>query len=320
MPLTFPSSPANGQTYTDDNGAVWRFDGVKWDVITSSTKKLFSGARVELGSDFSLTTTPTAISGGIDAIVPFDTDNYFRFATPTRIYVPSNGFYRVNIILTASSIGDGASYIVTLKRNGSYTYASDSFGANQNTVFDEVLQLNAEDYVEVYASDSLGTGAIVAGSHIEINRLGLSVGTGISTYDAFSGAKAVLTTPFSATSTSTAISWYETTYDQNADVLGSEYWSSLNPTRLTVGTTGYFRLRTFIKTNSNGTADSYNIILKKNGSTTLETINMSANDFVVLNDILNLVDNDYLEVYVSNSGNTGAITTESYIEISRLGV
>lgn len=99
MALNFPSSPTTGQTYTDDNYAVWRFDGVKWDVITSTTKKLFSGAHVELGTNFSLTPTPTAISGGVTAIVPFDTDNYFRVAYPSRIYVPTNGFYRINLIL-----------------------------------------------------------------------------------------------------------------------------------------------------------------------------------------------------------------------------
>lgn len=320
MPLSFPSSPTNGQTYTDDNEAVWRFDGVKWDVITSTAKKTFSGARVELGSNFSLTTTPTAISGGLDAVVPFDTDNYFRFAYPTRIYAPRNGFYRVNIMLTAASVGDGTSYTVTVKRNGSFTYASNNFGANQSAVFDEVIQLNAEDYVEVYASDSLGTGAIVTGSHIEINLLGLSVGSGISSQEAFSGVRAILTTPFSATNTATAITWSDTDYDQNANVLGNEYWSNSQTTRITVGVTGFFRIRTFLETNSVGALDSYTITLRKNGTTTLETINMSANDFVLLNDILQLTANDYLEVMVSNSGNTGALTTESYIELNRLGV
>jgi hypothetical protein len=320
MALNFPSSPTNGQTYTDDNAAVWRFDGVKWDVITSTTKKLFSGARVELGSDFSLTTTSTAISPGNDAIIVFDTDNYFSNQTPSRIYAPSNAFYRVNIVLTASSVGDGASYTVLLKRNGSFTYASESFGANQNIVFDQVLQLNAGDYVEVYASDSLGIGAIVAGSHIEINKLGLSVGTGISAYDSFSGAKTILTTPFSATSTPTAISWGSTEYDQNANVLGAEYWSELQASRVTIGVTGYYRIRTLIQTDSNGSEDSYTITLKKNNTTVLETINMGANDFILLNDIFQFSAADYIQIIIDNSGNTGAITTESFLEISRLGV
>lgn len=320
MPLNFPSAPTTGQTYTDDNEAVWRFDGVKWDVITSTTKKTFSGARVELGSNFALTSTPTALSGGLDAIVPFDTDNYFRFAYPSRIYAPRNGFYRINIILTAASVGDGASYTVSLKRNGTVTYATDTFGANQNTVFDEVLQLNADDYVEVYASDSLGTGFIVEGSHIEINLLGLSVGSGITSQEAFSGVRAVLTTPFSTTSTSTAVIWSETEYDQNANVLGDEYWSELSNTRITVGVSGFFRIRVFVQTNNAGAIDSYTITLRKNGTTTTETINMGANDFVLLNDIYQLSSGDYLEVLASNSGNVGALTTETYIELNRLGV
>lgn len=320
MPLNFPTSPNNGDIYTDDNAAVWRFDGVKWDVITSTTKKLFIGARVQLGSNFALTTTPTAITGGIDAVVPFDTGNFFRPATPTRIYAPENGFYRINIVLTASNVGSGASYTVSLKRNGTQTYTTDTFGANQNTVFDEVIQLNKDDYVEVYVNDSLGSGYIAAGSHIEINLLGYTVGTGISAYDAFSGVKTILSTPFSTTSTLAGISWTSTEYDQNADVLGSTYWTITAPTRITLKVDGYYRIRTFVKTSTIGTSNSYSMLLKKNNSTTLSSINMSANDFVVLNSLFQFSANDYVELQVSNSGNVGSLTTDTFIELSRVGV
>jgi hypothetical protein len=320
MALNFPSSPTTGQTYTDDNYAVWRFDGVKWDVITSTTKKLFSGAHVELGTNFALTTTPTPISGGVTAIVPFDTDNYFRVAYPTRIYAPTNGFYRINLILLSASIGDGSSYTVTLKRNGVYTYASNVFGANQSITFDEILQLNAEDYVEVYASDSLGTGYIATGSHIEISRLGLTLGTGISSQNAFSGVRTELTSEYSTTSTPTPIAWDSTVYDQNADVLGSEYWNALAPDRITVQVTGYYHARCFVQTGSVGSEGSFTVVLKKNGTTIIDDINMSANDFILLNDTYLLAANDYLEVIVSNINNTGSVTTETYLELYRLGV
>jgi hypothetical protein len=320
MPLNFPSSPVNGDTYTDTNGSVWRFDGVKWDVITNTAKRLFSGARVVLGSNFALTETPTAINGGVTASIPFDTDQYFRNATPTRIIAPQNGFYRINIVLTSANVGDGASYTVALKRNGSFTITTNDFGANQSIVFDEVLQLNANDYVEVYASDSLGSGYIATGSFIEINLLGLAVGTGISSFNAFSGVRTLLSSAFSASSTNTAVSWSDTSFDQNADVLGSEYWSELNTTRLTIKVTGYYRVRSFVETNNVGTENSYTVSLKKNGTTILETINMSANDFVLLNNLYILNADDYLELIISNSGNSGAITTESYLELSRQGV
>lgn len=320
MPLTFPSSPTTGQTYTDDNYAVWRFDGVKWDVITSTTKKLFSGAHVELGSNFALTTTPTPISGGLTAIVPFDTDNYFRTPFPTRIYAPSNGFYRINLILLSASVGDGSSYTVTLKRNGTYTYASNVFGANQSITFDEIIQLNAEDYVEVYASDSLGTGFIATGSHIEISRLGLALGTGISSQNAFSGVRTELTSEYSTTSTPTAVSWDRTAYDQNADVLGTEYWNELTPNRITVQVTGYYHARCFVQTGAVGAEESFTVSLMKNGSTVIDSINMSANDFILLNDTYYLTATDYLQLIVSNINNTGSVTTETYLELYRLGV
>lgn len=320
MALNFPATPISGDTYTDENQAVWRFDGVKWDVITSTAKKVFIGARVVLGSDFALTTTPTAISGGVTAVVPFDTGNFFRQATPTRIYAPENGFYRVNIILIASNVGSGASYTVSLKRNGTQTYTTNTFGANQNTFFDEILQLNKDDYVEVYVNDLLGSGFIMTGSHIEINLIGYTVGTGISSYDAFSGARTNITTNFSTTSTATAVTWTGTDYDQNANVLGSTYWNSLSPTRLTIKVTGYYRIKCFVETSNNGTTNSYTINLKKNNTASIDSINMSANDFILLNQLIQLSANDYIELFVSNSQNVGSLSTETYIELSRVGV
>lgn len=319
MPLTFPPSPTAGQTYTDDNQAVWRFDGVKWDIITTTAKNLFIGAKVILGSNFSLTTTPTAISGDTDAVIPFDTGNFFRQATPTRIYVPENGFYRINILLTASNVGSGSSYTVTLKRNGTQVYATNTFGANQNTFFDEVVQLNQNDYVEVYVNDSLGSGYIAEGSYIEINLIGYTVGTGLSS-KAFSGVRTNSSTPFSTTSTPTAISWSSTVYDQNADVLGSLYWDNLDPTKLSIKVTGYYRIKCFVETTNEGSLNSYTIDLKKNNSTSVGSINMGASDFVVFNELIELTANDFIELFASNSNNLGGITPETYIELSRVGI
>ena len=47
---------------------------------------------------------------------------------------------------------------------------------------------------------------------------------------------------------------------------------------------------------------------------------MSANDFIELDELFYLLADDYLELMVSNSDNTGAILSTSYVELVREGV
>ena len=129
-----------------------------------------------------------------------------------------------------------------------------------------------------------------------------------------------MTSAFSTTSTETAITFTDTEFDQNADVLGSEYWASGTASRLTAKVTGYYRIKGVFETSSAGSADSYTFSLKKNGTTTLETGTLGPNSTISIDEIYTLTSNDYLEMYVQNSDNTGSVANTAYIEITRKGV
>jgi len=317
MALNFPSTPATNATYTDDNSAVWQYDGEKWNVITRTTKRAFVGARVSLSADYSLTSTLSAVSFSTE---DFDTGSFWASGSPTKFSITQNGFYRINAQLQAGSSGTAQSYTLGIYKNG-VALTTSIAAANQYNTYDEIVQLAVGDYVEVYAAESTSVGTLESdNTFFEITQVGLNLGTGISTWSAFSGAKATLTAAESCTSTATAIAWDDTDYDQNADVLGSTYYAAGTPSRLTAKVTGYYQIKILAETNTQGSEGSYTVTLKKNGATDLESTTIGPQDTLYLDKIYSLTANDYLEVYISNSGSTGQIKDTAYLEIVRLGV
>jgi len=317
MALDFPSSPAVNDTYTDDNAAVWQWDGEKWDVITRSTKRAFKGAKVVLSSDYSLGSTSTAIPW---SSANFDTATLWAPSQPTKFTITENGFYRLNVQVLTTTAGTGASYTISIRRNN-IVISSDTIASNQFIVFDDIVQLAVGDYVEVFASESTSAGAIDSEiSFLEITQVGQNLGTGISSWSAFSGARTYITNSFNLTTTPTAISYDGTVYDQNADVLGTLYWTAVNDTRITVKVDGYYRVKASLTTSDAGSNDSYSISLQKNASANLEQTTIGPSATLLLDEIYNLTTDDYLEIYVDNSDSTGSLANTAYIEITRLGV
>jgi hypothetical protein len=84
--------------------------------------------------------------------------------------------------------------------------------------------------------------------------------------------------------------------------------------------TGYFKIKALLHTGTAGTGDSYTVAIKKNGSTDLANTVVSASSLLLINETYQLSANDYIEVVSSESGSVGTITTDSYLEITRLGV
>lgn len=314
MPLNFPSSPTNGQQYTDDNAVVWEYDSVKWSVVTGTANKTYSGCKIGFTADYNLTSTETAVSFD-DEI--FDTDLYFTLSQDTRITFRRSAFYRINLSIYTSA--DGSSYTVTLKKNGTVELASAVLSPNQFTNYDEIIELSENDYVEIYALDSASTGALTSSSILEITRIGLSIGTFIASADAFSGARAVFDTSssYATTSTASAINWYTAGFDQNANPAGETYWNSTDVSRLTVKITGFYRIKAVIVT---GATDSYTAELKKNGATSLGTANIEPNGYAQIDEIYELSVNDYIELYINDQNSTGSLLDNSYLEIVRVGV
>ena len=116
--LLFPGSPAHLATYTDPSQAVWQYDSdnTVWDLITNTTRKVFSGVKAQTSAGFDLT------ASYVD--VPFDTiefnvDNYFQIVN-TKGIAPSTGFYRILVsifILKVQVLHIRRRYIKTTYRN-----------------------------------------------------------------------------------------------------------------------------------------------------------------------------------------------------------
>jgi hypothetical protein len=312
MPLTFPNSPSTGTQYIDDNNAVWEFDGVKWNVVLGTYKKMFSGVKVILTSSYSLTSNSSAVNFDTEN---FDTESYYTVSEPSKITVNKNGFYRINF--SAYTGLYGSSHTLHIKKNGYTTLSSVAISPNQYTNYDEIVELISGDFIEIYASESSSTGTLVNGTFLEVVRLGLSVGSSISPSQYFSGVRGKLTSTFSTTTSVTAVSWSTTDFNQNSDVYGSSYWTNSDPTKFTIKTTGYYRLKGVITVNP---SDSYNVSLNKNTTTSLATINIGPNGFAQIDDTYRFVANDYIQLFVNDLTSSGSITSNSYIEITRLGV
>lgn len=319
MALNFPTSPTNGQTYTDDNGIVWEYNSTKtvWNKLRSDAIKNFSGAKIERTSEASLTSTLTAISF---TTAEFDTEPYFDSTnSPTKLRVLKTGYYRILLQIDTGSGGNGASYTLNLKKNGSTSLTNTTAGPNQSVVYDEIMLMTSGDYVEIYASESASVGTILSSSFFQIERVGNSPGTAYPAAAAFSGAKIELTSAEALTSTPTAITWDTSEFNENADNAGNVYWTISDSSKVTIYTTAYYRVKSIFETGTAGSTNSYKIDLRLNNSN-LVSSSLSANDTLQLDETFQFNSGSYLQVYVDNSGSVGTITTNSYFELIRLGV
>lgn len=319
MALNFPTSPISGQTYTDSNGVIWEYNSTKtvWGVKRYDELKEFSGVKLNLTTPEVLTLTSTAITWDI---ADFDTGNYFNLSTyPTRLIIQRTGYYRVNVLLNTGAQGNGASYTFTVKQNSSTVLTTDTAGPNQAIHYDEISLFFSGDYIEIYGDESSAVGTVLTNSYFEIERVGYSLGSAFSARNAFSGLKLLLTTAENATLTPTAITWDTTEFNVNADVNGSVYWNVSNSDKITIYTTGYYRLKSMFETNTAGSANSYTVDLKLDG-TTLESGSLGANETLDLDETYNLTSGSYLQIFLDNTGSVGQLTTDTYFELIRVGV
>jgi len=314
--LSFPTNPVNGNQYTDPNGKVWEFDGVKWNIAVADSSKEFYGVKVSLTQQQFLSSTLTTIA--FDS-ADIDTTQFFDPSIPTKLVIPRTGYYRVNLAVVAGQEGFGASYTIELRRNGS-NIAEDLIGAFQSARFDQTILLNAGDELELYAAEQESIGSLVEGTYLEIQLQGYTFGGAITPGFEFSGVKAQLNSEITTTSTSTAISWDNIIFNINANEAGDLYWDDLEDTKFTIATTGYYRVRTFFETGTDGSDDSYVIVIKKNG-VDLETISIGPNDTADLDETYQFTATDYLQVFVRNTDNLGTILFDNtFFEVIRLGV
>lgn len=317
MPLSFPPNPTIGTTYTDSNYILWQFDGVKWNTILGPTEKLFNGAKIKLTTYVALTNTLSPISFDNEV---FDIGSYYTSVDPTKIRIIQDGFYRINGSFAAGSTGTGSSYIIELRKNGNIILSSANMAANQTISYDNTIQLESGDYIQVYASEVNAIGTLLATSFIEIVQFGQTPGAGIRQFDMFSGVKAITSNVIYPTNTEAAINWTSTEWDTNADALGGLYWNISTPSRLTVRQNGFYEITSTLTTDSFGADNSFTIILKKNDTITLASISLSPNDTTTIDEIFELAESDYVEIYVSNIDSVGSINSTAFFKLTRLGV
>jgi hypothetical protein len=315
--LNFPATPAHLAQYTDPNQAVWQYDSddTVWNVITNTTRKNFSGAKRRISSAFDVNSDLQLIKFETE---DYSVDDYFK-ATPTRVTIPTTGFYRVYVSLFTSTGGSGASYAAELRKNGVALF-NVTIGPNQNVNFDETLSLVEGDYIEIFGSEAASVGQFTTDSEFLVYRIGFAPGTGISNHNAFSGVRAVLGGAVNTTSTPLPVSWLTTDFNSNANVIGDLYWYSGAPDRLTVRTSGYYRCRSFIETSAAGGGNSYTMEIEKNGTTTIDNITLGPNDQLDFDEVIALDTDDFIQLKITNTDNTGAIQSTSYLELVREGV
>lgn len=319
MALNFPTSPTDLQLYTDPNSVVWQYNAAKgaWIKFSTQTIKEFSGAKLILNANKSLTTNELPLE--FDDF-DFDTDEYFNFGQfPSRINVKRTGYYRLNLLLATSNQGTGASYGFSIKKNGSLTLTSDSAGPNQFLYYDEISLLYAGDYVEIFVSDSNAVGEITTDSFFEIERVGFGLGTTTNASNGFSGVKVILTSEESMTSTPTSIPWDNASININADANGNVYWSSNNKPNLTIYTSAYYRVKGTLESNNLGASNSYTLTLRAAGST-LDTTTIGANERLDIDETYYFTSGSIIDVQASNSAAVGALTTGSFLQLIRQGV
>lgn len=317
--LTFPAAPAHLDTYTDPNQAVWQYDsdGPFWNVITSTTRKMFSGAKIELTGTSTISSTDNVL--GFSSVI-HNVDAYYNSDNIGRLTVPTTGFFRVQVVLFTGSQGNGASYTFKVRKNGTEILTSSTVGPNQTVEYDETMLMNAGDYVEILGAESTNTGTVSTDSYFSLYRLGFSPGTGISNHNAFSGVRVVRTNNFATSSTPTAVQWQTADFNANANVLGDVFFATAVPDRITSLTSAYYKIKSFVQTSGDGSTDSYTITIRKNGSITLYNVTLSANDISQLDELIYLNEDDFLEMLVSNSDNTGSVLNTVYLELVREGV
>lgn len=317
--LSFPANPINGQQYTDQNGKVWLFDGTKWDFQINSAIKQFYGTKVSLSTDVFLTSTLSAVAWDTEEI---DTAQFFNSSTPTKIIIPRTGYYRIHMVINSGQEGNGTSYVVQLKRNTT-TIFEETMAAYQSGEYDIIVLLNTGDELVLYASEENTIGRLIEGTFAEIQLVGYSFGGAIIPGFEFSGVKAELQNQISVSSTENTLEWNtsDIVFNANADSIGNIYWDGAEPTKFIIRTSGYYRIRSFILTGVNGSADTYNITIKKNGTTDIEFITLGANESAELDETYYLQENDYIQIKYSNTENIGTIEAgDTYFELTRLGV
>ena len=109
MAINFPSSPANGQTFTSGS-TTWQFDGVAWNVVTASNS-------VSLPNNFGT----IAVAGSDNVVADTSTDT-LTFVAGSNVTITTNAATdTITISSSAGGGGDTPSFTTITSDSGSTT-------------------------------------------------------------------------------------------------------------------------------------------------------------------------------------------------------
>lgn len=132
--------------------------------------------------------------------------------------------------------------------------------------------------------------------------------------NAFVGTKLGFFSGVTLTTSLTPLEYTEEIYDT-----GQFFNYSVNPSRVFFNRTGYYRVNAQIVTGTTGSGASYSILIRKNGSITLQTSLIAANQAAIYDEVMEFSAGDYVEILASESNGIGELTTDSFLDVNLVG-
>lgn len=142
---------------------------------TTNASNGFSGVKVILTTEESLTSTPTSIpwdNASININADVNGNVYWSINNKPDLTIYTTGYYRVKGTLESNNLGGNDSYTLTLRAAGS-TLDSSSISANERLDIDETYYFTSGSIIDVQASNSGGVGALTTGSFLQLIRQGV---------------------------------------------------------------------------------------------------------------------------------------------------
>lgn len=136
----------------------------------------FSGAKLKLTSAESLTGTNTNITWDS---TEFNLNSdpagnvYWESANSANIKIYTDGYYRVVAYIQAGSGGSANSYNVNLVKNTTTNLTTAKLGPNDVLSYDETVQLDTGDVLQIQAAETGSAGTITTNSYLQIIRTGV---------------------------------------------------------------------------------------------------------------------------------------------------
>lgn len=142
---------------------------------TTNASNGFSGVKVILTSDESMTSTPTSIpwdNASININADANGNVYWSSNNKPNLTIYTSAYYRVKGTLESNNLGATNSYTLTLRAAGS-TLDTTTIGANERLDIDETYYFTSGSIIDVQASNGAAIGALTTGSFLQLIRQGI---------------------------------------------------------------------------------------------------------------------------------------------------